>query len=129
MLTFKQPYITCTKNKPMVSIENFRSLALSFEEVVEQPHFEKTSFRVTKKIFATFDIKNRRVVVKLSAAEQSVFCLFDKSIIYPVPGKWGLQGWTMIELNKVGKNMLKDALLISYCNVAPKRLAEKYRRG
>jgi len=113
----------------MVSIENFRSLVLSFEEAVEQPHFENTSFRVTKKIFATFDIKNRRVVVKLSAVDQSVFCLFDKSIIYTVPGKWGLQGWTMIELNKVGKNMLKDALVTSYCNVAPKRLAEKYRQG
>ena len=39
----------------MVSIDTFRKLALSFDEAVEQPHFEKPSFRVNKKIFATLD--------------------------------------------------------------------------
>ena len=112
----------------MVSIEIFRLLALDFAEVCESPHFEKASFRVNKKIFATLDTRNKKAVVKLSAVDQSVFCAFDKSIIYPVPGKWGLQGWTMIELNKVGKNMLKDALTTAYCTIASKRLAEKYRQ-
>lgn len=46
----------------MVSIETFRKLALSFENAIEEPHFEKTSFRVNKKIFATFDEKNNRAV-------------------------------------------------------------------
>lgn len=40
----------------MVSIEAFRKLALSFPEVTEEPHFEKTSFRVKGKIFATYDL-------------------------------------------------------------------------
>lgn len=39
----------------MVSIDTLRKLALSFPEVTEEPHFEKTSFRVKKKIFATYD--------------------------------------------------------------------------
>lgn len=44
----------------MVTIDSFRKLALSFPEATEEPHFEKTSFRVKKKIFATFDeAKNR----------------------------------------------------------------------
>ena len=112
----------------MVSVETFRQLALAFTEAGEQPHFEKISFRVSKKIFATLDIKNKKVVVKLSAIDQSVFCSFDKNIIYPVPGKWGLQGWTMIELKRVRKAMLKDALKTSYCTVASKSLAEKYQQ-
>ena len=112
----------------MISINAFRKLALAFDEATESPHFEKTSFRVNKKIFATLDEKNSRVVVKLSAVDQSVFCSYDKSIIYPVPGKWGLEGWTMIELKKVKKEMLLDALTSSYCNVAPKKLAEKYKQ-
>lgn len=29
----------------MVSFEDFRKAALSFENAVEEPHFEKTSFR------------------------------------------------------------------------------------
>ncbi len=44
----------------MVSIEIFRKLAMSFPETTEEPHFEKTSFRIKKKIFATFDEKNNR---------------------------------------------------------------------
>lgn len=110
----------------MVSIKKFRELVLAFEEATESPHFEKTSFRVNKKIFATLDEKNAKAVVKLSAIDQSVFCSFDKTIIYPVPGKWGMQGWTIIELNKVKKEMLTDALTTSYCTTAPKKLAEKY---
>ncbi len=33
----------------MVSISSFRKMAVSFDEVTEQPHFEKTSFRVNQK--------------------------------------------------------------------------------
>jgi predicted DNA-binding protein (MmcQ/YjbR family) len=112
----------------MVSTQTFRLLALTFEEAVELPHFEKSSYRVNKKIFATLDIKNSRAVVKLSAVDQSVFCSFDKSIIYPATGQWGVHGWTIIELKKIRKAMLMDALATSYCNVAPKKLAEKYRQ-
>lgn len=111
----------------MVSIETFRQFALSFEEAVEQPHFEKTSFRVNKKIFATLDISNKTIAVKLSETDQSVFCSFDKSIIYPVSGTWGKQGWTITELSKIKLQMLKDILTTSYCNAAPKRLSGKYK--
>ena len=37
----------------MVSIDGFRKICLSFPNTMEQPHFEKTSFRVNKKIFAS----------------------------------------------------------------------------
>jgi hypothetical protein len=33
----------------MVDIKTFKQLALAFSGVEEQPHFEKTSFRVKKK--------------------------------------------------------------------------------
>ena len=111
----------------MVNIKTFRQFALSLAEVTEQPHFEKPSFRVTKKIFATLDLNLNRAVLKLSETDQSVFCLFDKSIIYPVNGTWGKQGWTIVELKKVRKDMLQDMMIISYCNVAPKRLSAKYK--
>ena len=100
---------------------------MAFEEAEELPHFEKTSFRVNKKIFATLDFKNNRACVKLSVINQSVLCAYDKSVIYPIPNKWGKMGWTSIDLKKVRKDMCKDALTLSYCEVAPKALAEKYR--
>jgi len=112
----------------MVSINDFRKLALSFEEAVELPHFEKTSFRVNKKIFATLDLEKKRAVLKFTEIEQSVFGAFDKSIVYPVAGAWGKKGFTCIELQKIRKDMLKDAVTVSYCNVAPKKLSEKYKQ-
>ena len=110
----------------MVDTKTVRSLALAFEEAEEHPHFENQSFRVKKKIFATLNTKMNRACVKLSEIDQSVFSEPDTSIIYPVPNKWGKQGWTLIELKKVRKDIFKDALTTAYCNVAPKKLAEKY---
>ena len=106
----------------MVSITNLRKLALAFEQAVEKPHFEKTSFRVNKKIFATLDAKKERLVIKLSLTDQSVFCAFDKNIIYPVAGAWGKQGWTIVELKKVKPVMLKDVLTVSYAMLRQKNL-------
>lgn len=111
----------------MVSIDTFRNLALSFPEATEEPHFEKTSFRVRKKIFATYDQKNERACIKLSAIDQDVFSSADKTIIFPVDNKWGQQGWTIIEMENVNKDLLIDALTTAYCEVAPKKLADQIR--
>lgn len=113
----------------MVTIEAVRQLALSFPETDEHPHFDKSAFRVKKKIFASLDEKAKRVMVKLSPTDQSVFCSFDKTVIYPVPGGWGRQGATYIELRKVRKEMFRDALTMAYCTVAPPRLGDPFRPG
>ncbi len=106
----------------MVNIETFKQYALSFPGAVEQPHFKKTSFRVNKKIFSTLDIIKKLGVLKLSEIDQSVFCSYDTSVIYPVPGTWGKQGWTVFDLSKIKKSMLLDALKLSYKSVAPNKL-------
>ena len=113
----------------MLSVEEVRKFALSFPETDEHPHFEKTAFRVKKKIFATLSEKDMTVSLKLSLAEQSVFCAFDKSVIYPVPGGWGKMGYTLVNLKKVRKTMFRDALTVAWCNVAPQKLAVKYLPG
>jgi predicted DNA-binding protein (MmcQ/YjbR family) len=102
----------------MVSIKAFRKLALALPETIEQPHFEKLSFRVKKKIFATLSEKEKRACLKFSEIDQSTFCSFDRTIIYPVPNKWGKQGWTFVELSKVKKETLTDALTTAYHTVA-----------
>ena len=110
----------------MVSIDTFRKLALSFPEATEEPHFEKTSFRVKKKIFATYDDINKTACIKLSEINQDVFASADRIIIYPVDNKWGKQGWTIIEMKKVRKELF-DALTTAYCVVAPKKLSEQIK--
>jgi predicted DNA-binding protein (MmcQ/YjbR family) len=111
----------------MVSIDTFRKLALSFPGATEEPHFEKTSFRVKKKIFATYDDINNRACIKLSEIDQDVFSSADKTSFYPLENKWGKQGWTLIEMKKVPKDLFIDALQTAYCEVAPKKLADLIR--
>ena len=111
----------------MISIDTFRKLALSFPEATEEVHFEKTSFRVKKKIFATYDDVKKRACIKLSEIDQDVFCSADKTIVFPVNNIWGKRGWTLIEMNKVDNELFIDALTTAYCEVAPKKLADQIR--
>jgi hypothetical protein len=110
----------------MVSIEAVCRLALSFPETDEHPHFERRAFRVKKKIFATLLEKDQTLNLKLTLVDQSVFCSFDSTVIYPVPGGWGKMGFTTVNLKKVRMSMLKDALTTAYCTAAPPKLAEKF---
>jgi len=110
----------------MVNSNSAKKLALEFDGAEEAPHFERISFKVNKKIFATLDTKSCQMVFKFTEIEQSVFSAYDNTVIYPIPNKWGKQGWTIVELKNVKKEVLKDAIRTSYCNVAPKPLANKY---
>lgn len=112
----------------MVTLDSLRKLALSFPETTEEPHFDKVSFRVKKKIFATYSDKNKQASIKLSESDQDVFCVADRTIIYPVGNKWGKQGWTIIEMEGVHKDLFADALQTAYCEVAPKKLADQIRQ-
>jgi predicted DNA-binding protein (MmcQ/YjbR family) len=109
----------------MMDIKSFTELALSFPGSTESPHFEKASFRVNKKIFATLDKVNRRACLKLSEIDQSVFSAIDNTMMYPVNNKWGKQGWTIIELDKVKKTLLKDALSKAYMEVSAGKKSAK----
>lgn len=111
------------KKKFVVTIDTFRQLALSFHETTEEPHFEKTSFRVKKKIFATYDKKKNQACLKLSESEQDVFSLHDRTIIHPVDNKWGKQGWTIIEMKRVKKDIFIAALISAYNEVARPKLS------
>jgi hypothetical protein len=112
----------------MVTVKEATTWALAYPEAVEMPHFEKTSFRVRKKIFGTLDKKTQKFCLKLSEVDQSVFSDFNPGVIYPVPGAWGRQGYTLIELKKVKKTVFKDALQTSYTIVAPKSLSEQFNK-
>lgn len=103
----------------MVNIETFRKLALAFPGAVEEPHFEKTSFRYRKKIFAVYNAKDNVAVLKLSLINQLVFCSYeDGTVFYPVPGAWGKKGFTIVQLTKVRKGIFADALGTAYEEVA-----------
>src|SRR5689334_9091814 len=102
----------------MVTIDSVRALALSFPDTDEHPHFDRRAFRVKKKIFATLQEKKNIVCFMFTPVDQSVFCAYDKTIFYPVPGGWGLKGATYVDLKKVPKRMFKDAMTVAYSTKA-----------
>ena len=109
----------------MMSPARFRELALSFPQAREKPHFEKTAFFV-KKIFASLDDKGAQACLLLTPEDQAAFCGIDAAAIYPAPNKWGLQGATIVELNKAEEAIVKDALVCAYIAKAPKLLAAPF---
>ncbi len=106
--------------------ELLRQIAISLPQVIEAPHFNKTSFRVKKKIFATYDSKTKQMCIKLNDVYQVVFVAIGKESIYPVPNKWGKIGWTIIETAELHEEIIKDALTCAYCTVAPTDLAATF---
>ncbi|WP_343637171.1 MmcQ/YjbR family DNA-binding protein [Fluviicola sp.] len=109
----------------MTNFSLLNEYALSLPEATAEPHFDKVSYRVRKKIFATVNPANAFFVVKLTVMQQSLFCKWDESACHPTPDKWGLQGWTRVYFEKVEEDFLKDIVKTSYSNVAPKKLVEK----
>lgn len=97
-----------------MDVPTFRTLALSLPEAVESPHFERTSFRFRKKIFATLAEKEGLACLMLSPEDQDVFVAMGKGAVYPVPNKWGEQGATYIRLAEVEDALLSDALAAAF---------------
>lgn len=110
----------------MIKPETFRKLALEFDGVKEEKHHEIVSFKVRGKIFATLNAPHRRGCVRLNPVDQDVFCAFDPEVMYRVPNAWAKYGWTNINLKKIRKEMLIDALTTAYCFSAPEKLTAKY---
>ena len=108
----------------MTNFSTLHDYVMSLPEITEEPHFEKRSYRVKKKIVATVAVDEGFFVVKLTAVQQSLFCKWDESACHPVPNKWGLQGWTRVYFEKVDPDFLKDIVKTSYSKVAPKNLVD-----
>lgn len=112
----------------MATFGTLEKIILSFPEVTVEPHFEKISFRIKKKIFTTYDERNNRITVKLSAMDQDNFSSLSSNV-YPIDNKWGKQGWTFVELNELNQELLSNILRTAYCEVAPKRLSEQVQKN
>ncbi len=104
----------------MVDIDYFRTLALSFPDTEELPHFDIPSFRFKGKIFATYWAKDNKAMLKLTPVEQSVYVAYNDTVFSPVPGGWGAKGATFVLLAKVRKDIFKEALTAAYNGVAVK---------
>jgi hypothetical protein len=108
-----------------VTAKDFRSIALSFPETVEAAHMGHPDFRVHGKIFATLYPGETEGMVKLTPEQQAAFVQAEPNVFTPVKGAWGRRGCTTVNLRAANKSALRKALVVAWCNTAPKRLAAR----
>ena len=113
-----------------MSADEFRKLAVALPGVVELAHMNHPDFRVGGKIFATLAYPDAdSAVVKLTPKQQEELVHNKPNVFAPAAGAWGRRGYTKVHLPAAKASRVREALLKSWCNTAPKRLIDGYVRG
>jgi hypothetical protein len=101
--------------------------ALSLPEAHEEPHFERTSFRVGKKIFATMTPDGSEAMIRVSQPELVRSLLAKHEDVFFSYGAWTTQNGSLgVRLAKANPKMIEDLVVESWKQVAPKRAAAEY---
>jgi hypothetical protein len=105
----------------------FQRLALSLPDAHEEPHFERTSFRVGKKIFATMTPDGAEAMVRVGAPDLLRSLLSDHSDVFFSHGAWTERNGSLgIRLAKAKPEMIEALLVESWKHVAPKRVVAAF---
>jgi hypothetical protein len=111
----------------MIDPDEFRALALALPEAIEEPHFDRPSFRVRKRIFATLRPAERLAVLKLSRTAQEALVASAPQTYALTP--WAHQGWTSVDLRRADAAELRELVAEAWAEVAPKRLVAAFAGG
>jgi hypothetical protein len=105
--------------------DRVRRFALSLPEAAEAPHFERTSFRVKGKIFATGSADGRSLNVFVPETEIRASVADDPITFHEL--RWGsrLVGLT-VELARVKPDVVFELVTESWLERAPKRLVSEF---
>lgn len=109
----------------MISADEARALALSLPGAEERSHFETPDFRVRGKIFATLAGPDR-MVVRIDPSDQAVLLAAELETFSACPGAWGSKGWTIVQLDSVDPDVLRDLVVESWRRLAPKKVVAAY---
>lgn len=105
--------------------DSFRRIALSMPEASESAHMGHPDFRVNGKIFATLSPPGKGWgMVKLKPEQQQQLVAAQPDVFAPCQGAWGRQGCTYVQLRKVNRATLRNAMVAAWRNTAPKRLVD-----
>jgi hypothetical protein len=92
--------------------DEFRSLALSFDDAEEGSHMGHPDFRVGSKIFASLGPDLTWGMAKLTPDQQQGF--LDDPAFKPASGKWGDGGATIITLIGADPETVGEALTLAW---------------
>jgi hypothetical protein len=99
-----------------------RRHALSLPEAREAPHFERASFRVGKKIFATLTRDGREAMVKLASPDDVEGLLASYPDVFFSYGTWTTRNGALgVRLAKVPAATMRQLVIAAWRGIAPKR--------
>jgi hypothetical protein len=107
------------------TVSDVRDLALALPEATESPHFDMTSFRVRKKIFATVPPEERHAHIFVDESEARA-CAAEDSAAFEVL-QWGERvSGVRVRLAAVSRPRLEELLIDAWRRKAPKRVIAAY---
>ena len=106
----------------------FRKLALALPEACEAPHFDRASFSVGKKIFATMTADGKEAMVRVAPFARLEALIETYPETFFSHGGWTIRlGALGVRLAKVDRALLRELLVDSWERVAPPRLRGRLR--
>jgi hypothetical protein len=111
----------------MITIDDFRRIALSRNRAVESSHMDHPDFRVGGRIFATIWPKQKWGMVKLALDNQRKFIQCHPSVFEPVSGGWGRKGCTHVYLENADEETVRSAMTAASQNTVEKSQKKKSR--
>ncbi len=95
----------------MMTVADFRRIALSLEGAEEGSHMGAADFRVGGRIFATLAAEEHGYGnLMLVPEQQAMFVAEAPEIFIPVAGGWGRNGATHVVLSAANEDLLLGAL-------------------
>jgi hypothetical protein len=113
-----------------VTAARARKLALALEDASAVPHFDRTAFRTTRRIFATLGPSGRDINFMFDPDLRDFYCAQAPDSFSPVPGGWGRMGATRCDLERVDTATFLSALKIAHARaMAPPAKRAKSSRA
>ena len=109
----------------MLKPDDFRRIALSMTDAIENAHMGHPDFRANGRIFATLAPDNKQGMVKLTPAQQVGYVREYPGTFVPAKGAWGLQGCTMVQLKSADKETVGQAMTLAWQNTVRQKSVKK----
>ena len=108
-------------------LQTARRFALSLPETTEQPHFEKSSFRVKGKIFATVPLGGKTLHVFVG--EETAVLVVEDPVAFELirsAKNIAVDDWIRVNLAAADSTRVRELLEDAWRCKAPKRVLDAY---
>ncbi|MFD0958359.1 MmcQ/YjbR family DNA-binding protein [Paenibacillus chungangensis] len=109
----------------MVTIDEVRSLALSFPETEEFEHWGKPSFRVRNKIFAVIQPDEVSLVIKTTIDDRLAYTAMAPEV-FRMPDSFNNLTFMIVRIDRVKPDEFRDLLMLAWRLVSPKKVVKAY---